>query len=233
MDPHLVVAIELQGEKERRVRDSGEILDRRCRRALGAALEDQAPKPAGIFDQLMVGPMSGIMGKRRACIIDANAWVTSSTARRRKLPGTRGGSRQGGSSRACSRYHVGSADREAYPLTPPSSKVIQIRPKIALFDHVNPQSATLRDTDRRSMERSAVAEQDDVADRLADDQRVEKLRPFVLAAVKNDCPWKTPEGTVAPAEIKPRWPRANNARLKGVEEPRRPPLQNPRARRSF
>jgi len=51
------------------------------------------------------------------------------------------------------------------------------------------------------MERPAVTEQDHVADSPVDNQPVEKLRPFGLAAAKIDRSGKPPKHAIATVEI--------------------------------
>jgi hypothetical protein len=76
-----------------------------------------------------------------------------------------------------------------------------IGPQIAFFDDMNAQQPLLGDADCRAVQRPAIAEQNDVADRLSDNQLVEKFRPFLRPAAKVDGSRKPPEGPVAAIEI--------------------------------
>ena len=78
-----------------------------------------------------------------------------------------------------------------------------VRAHIAFFDDVDPHRARLGDADGGAMQRPAVAEQDEIADRLVDHQAIEKFRPFMLAAAKVDRAGPAPERPVAAVEIDP------------------------------
>jgi hypothetical protein len=112
---------------------------------------------------------------------------------------------------AVDRYH-GPAARYDLVEMPPSTTINRsaIRSSVR-YDRS--QSAALRNTDRRSMERPAVTEQDDVADCLIDDQPFKEARPFLLAGAKIDRSRKPPKRAITAVEIArcTRWPRASSA----------------------
>src|SRR5439155_17370833 len=68
-----------------------------------------------------------------------------------------------------------------------------IRPQIALFHYVNSQCARLGDSHGGSVQRPAIAKQNDVADRPLNDQPIEELRPFFRTSAKIHGPWEPPE----------------------------------------
>jgi hypothetical protein len=72
---------------------------------------------------------------------------------------------------------------------------------IPFFDHVHPDRAGLGDANSRAMQRPAVAEQNEVANRPVDKQTVKELRPFMLAAVEVDRTRKSPECLIAAVKI--------------------------------
>ena len=74
---------------------------------------------------------------------------------------------------------------------------------IPFFDDVHADCPRFGDANGRAMQRSAVAEQNEITDRLVDNQTVEKLRPFMLAAAEVDRTGKPPECLVAAVEINP------------------------------
>ena len=106
-----------------------------------------------------------------------------------------------------------------------------IRPQIALLDDVNTQPAPLADADGSSMQRPAIAEQNNVADRPLDNQPVEKLRPFFRTAAKIHGTGQPPECAIAAVEINPvNRVAAPDERLpETLEKSRRHPLQEKKA----
>src|SRR5260370_41800391 len=75
--------------------------------------------------------------------------------------------------------------------------------QVALLDHVNSQGTPLGDADGSSVQRPAIAKQNDVADRPLDNQPVEKLRPFLRTAAKIHGSRQAPECSIAAVEINP------------------------------
>ena len=78
-----------------------------------------------------------------------------------------------------------------------------IRPQIALLDHVNSQRAVLGDPDGRSVQRPAIAEEDNVADRPIEYQPIEKFRPFLRSAAKIHGSRQPPECSITAVEVNP------------------------------
>jgi hypothetical protein len=78
-----------------------------------------------------------------------------------------------------------------------------IRPQVALLDDVNSQCAPLGGPDGGSVQRPAIAKQNDVADRPLDYQPIEKLRPFFRTAAKIRGARQPPKCSIAAVEINP------------------------------
>jgi hypothetical protein len=74
---------------------------------------------------------------------------------------------------------------------------------IPFLDDVHADRPRYCDPNGRTMQRPAVAEQNEITDRIVDDQAVEKLRPLMLAAAEVDRTRKPPECLVAAVEINP------------------------------
>ena len=110
-----------------------------------------------------------------------------------------------------------------------------IRPQIALLDHVNSQCAPLGDADGSSVQRPAIAEQNDVADRPLDDQPIEKLRPFLRTAAKIHGSRQPPECPITAVEINPvnRVAAPDERLTQTLEKSRGHPLQEKKAPAGF
>ena len=91
--------------------------------------------------------------------------------------------------------------------------------------------AALGDADRRAVQRPAIAEQNDVADRPLDDQPIEELRPFFRTAAKIHGSRQPPECPVAAVEIDPvnRVAALGERLPEALEKSRRHPLQKKKA----
>src|SRR5271166_1988164 len=91
--------------------------------------------------------------------------------------------------------------------------------------------ALLCDPDRRAVQRAAVAEQDDVADRRIADQIVEKTRPFRRAAAKINPVGNSPKRIIAAVEINAMHPVAarGESRTETLEKSRRQALKKKKA----
>jgi hypothetical protein len=73
--------------------------------------------------------------------------------------------------------------------------------QIAFLNNVNAESVALGNADGGAVERSAITEQDYVADCAVNDEPIEKLRPFLGTAAKVFCSRQSPECPVAAVEI--------------------------------
>jgi len=106
-----------------------------------------------------------------------------------------------------------------------------IRPQVTLLDHVNSQRAPPGDSDRSSVQRTAIAEQNDVADCSIDDQPVEKFRPFFGTAAEIHGSRQPPECPITAVEINPvNCVAALDERLpETLEKSRGHPLQEKKA----
>jgi hypothetical protein len=106
-----------------------------------------------------------------------------------------------------------------------------IRPQVALLDHVNSQRAPPGDSDGSSVQRTAIAKQNDVADRSIDDQPVEKLRPFFRTAAEIHGSRQPPKCPITAVEINPvNCVAALDERLpETLEKSRGHPLQEKKA----
>src|SRR5437868_15130233 len=96
---------------------------------------------------------------------------------------------------------------------------------------MNSQCASLGDADRSSVQRPAIAEQDNVAARPLDDQPVEKLRPFFRTAAKIHGSRQPPKSSIAAVEINPvnRVAAPDQRLSETLEKSRCHPLQEKKA----
>src|SRR5689334_4335409 len=101
-----------------------------------------------------------------------------------------------------------------------------IRPQVTLLDYVNSQRTALGNPYCGAVQRPAIAEQDDVADRPFDDQPIEKFRPLLRTAAKIDASREPPECPVAPIKINPanRVAALGESPTEALEKSRRHPL---------
>jgi hypothetical protein len=106
-----------------------------------------------------------------------------------------------------------------------------IGPQVALLDDVNAQCAALGDANGGSVQRPAIAKEDDIADRPLDDQPVEKLWPFFRTAAKIHSSREPPERPVAAVEIHPvnRVATPDERLSETLEKSRCHPLQEKKA----
>ena len=233
--PHLVVAIQLQRKKKQRTGAAANLFDRRRRAPLGAAHQRQPPQPTGILDQLMIGTVCRVMrkpphsecrGRRVQHVLDRPA-AKAARHRWRVEPG-----RQPTGAFA---IPVWIPRQRGMTIDPAFLEGDPIRPQVALLDHVNSQSAPLGDTDGGSVQRPAIAEQNDVADRPLDEQPVEKLRPFFRTAAKIQGSRQPPKCSITAVEINPpNRVAAPDERLpEALEKSRRHPLQEKKPAAGF
>ena len=228
---HLVVAIQLQRKKKERAGAAADTFDRRGRAPLGVAHQRQAPKPTGILDQLIIGTVRRVMrepphsGRRGRCVEHVLDRPAAKAARYgwRVTPGRQ---RTGAFA-----IPVWIPRQRGMTVDPAFLEGDPIGPQIALLDHMNSQCAPLGDADGSSVQRPAIAEQDNVADRPLDDQPIEKLRPFFRTAAKIHGSRQPPECSIAAVEINPvnRVAALDERLSETLEKSRRHPLQEKKA----
>jgi hypothetical protein len=96
---------------------------------------------------------------------------------------------------------------------------------------VDSQCAALGDADRRSVQRPAIAEQNDVADPPIDDQPIEELRPILRTAAKICGSRQPPECAITAIKIYPvnRMAALDERLSEALEKSRRHPLEKKKA----